>query len=673
MAFLDELRQFIEESELSQDKIAKTTRIGQRTLSQFLAVQLDLNGKEIEDICEVLGLKLVKILGMNAQKVGIADRKKYVAGMADIRVADKPAPGISSHPGKVGSLEPFFSWLFGDRVGPDHLLCLLTSMDNVTYFPSLLAAIQYLSRTESDQKVFFKIGLYNGKPPSRLPQPDDVGLVPGLWCNIELACSSQEGEKEKPDFDTAVKLLMSIDLEPSILIHVGNCLQAYWLFSEPWLIKPGETQRQYESYRELFSATMCTAFYNTGYIQEPVGDINGHLQIPGTINRQVSDTASKMLILLPPHGQAPVRYTREDFEKIFVHVDWCVPIHGSIPRNNPILDLYHVCPDANPSLEKLNALLNSDTRFAALWTHQVNSVPDQSLSNSDDAIAYELLKLGWSDQEIVNALIANRRLMTPGSLGKYMRRDYFQKTLGNAKKMILREQAYIDMVTFFKMTRLPSPLDKEKMVACLSHILNLPLVAIRQTHEDHPQYTLLLKNEKKIRIGYLEDFYYQEDFKKRIENAVPKIWETIPNREWTLVTHIIIKATGPEDDKNGGLASQVIDSLDRFLELHPPAESGWKSAAVSGSPFIWNGHLFLSSSFKAWFKNNIHDVILEQDFDTILRDMGFVGKRKAIRGPDGTFNRYYHIISWKEAKILLSKGLGRSVSDVCETSSLFKV
>jgi len=486
-------------------------------------------------------------------------------------------------------------------------------------------------------------------------------LVPSLWCNIELAVPGLDGKSEKPDLDTAIMILKTMDLEPSILIHVGNCLQAYWLFSEPWPTKPVETWRQYGRYWKPFSATVRTAFNNAGYPLAPIGDNYENLQVPGTMNRQMSGIVPKISFLLPPHGQAPARFMSEDFKRVCVHVDWSVKSHDSIPRNNPVLDLYHICLDANPSFEKLNAILASNSKFAVLWNHQVSSHRCQWRSGYDYAMAYELLKIGWQDQEIVNTLIANRRLISPGSMGKYLRRDYYQKTLGSAKKAILMEQAYMDLSAFFKITRLSSSMDKEKMVACLSQVLDLPLADIRQTRDNPPLYILLLKNEKKIRIGYLEDFYYQDGFKERIENAVHKICATIPSREWLWVTHIIIKVAGSRNDKNMELPSQVLDSLDRFLELHPPAVQDWKSAAVRGDPFISEGHLFLTSSFRVWFKENVHDMILEQDFNAALRGMGFVGKRKTIRGPDGSFNRYYRIIPWEEVKVWLGKGLERSV------------
>jgi hypothetical protein len=135
MALRDEMRQFIKEFGLSQNQIAKKAQIRQGFLSMFLSGQVDMTGEAMETICEHLNLKLVKRSDINVPRIDRVDTIKPVVGRPDIIIAEKPAPDISNCPARVESLDTFLGWLYGNKIGLDHLLCLLTTMTNVQYFP----------------------------------------------------------------------------------------------------------------------------------------------------------------------------------------------------------------------------------------------------------------------------------------------------------------------------------------------------------------------------------------------------------------------------------------------------------------------------------------------------------------------------------------------------------
>ena len=80
--------------------------------------------------------------------------------------------------------------------------------------------------------------------------------------------------------------------------------------------------------------------------------------------------------------------------------------------------------NAQPPPDKFAALCEVEPKFKASWEHRRRGLKDQSPSGYDLALASVAAHNGWTDQEIVNLLIAHRRKYN--ALGKLIKRkDYF--------------------------------------------------------------------------------------------------------------------------------------------------------------------------------------------------------------------------------------------------------
>ena len=89
-------------------------------------------------------------------------------------------------------------------------------------------------------------------------------------------------------------------------------------------------------------------------------------------------------------------------------------------------------PDAQPSILKLENLLETSPEFRKSWEQDRKDMADQSPSAYDLSLATVAIKSGWSDQEVVNLLICWRR---KHDHDLKLRENYFVTTLDKAKEL----------------------------------------------------------------------------------------------------------------------------------------------------------------------------------------------------------------------------------------------
>ena len=93
-------------------------------------------------------------------------------------------------------------------------------------------------------------------------------------------------------------------------------------------------------------------------------------------------------------------------------------------------------PDAQPPDGKFALLCEIDPKFLLTWNHQHDDLNDTSQSGHDLSLAVRAVDAGWKDQEILDLLIANRRMFH----GKRVSDGYFLRTIARARAAVLRRQ-----------------------------------------------------------------------------------------------------------------------------------------------------------------------------------------------------------------------------------------
>lgn len=178
----------------------------------------------------------------------------------------------------------------------DHYVCLWTlpavgsKSEQQTYFsrsiPDIVTAAKRLSK---DNNVYFGCGTRKETFPSpKRGKANDVTGIPGLWLDIDIADgAAHKSESNFPDIDTAHEFLKRLGLPPSVLVHSGHGLQAYWLF-DSFFDFQNDSQPSYAAaiardwtlYAQQVAGQM-------GYTVDSTGDLARVFRLPGAMNLKV--------------------------------------------------------------------------------------------------------------------------------------------------------------------------------------------------------------------------------------------------------------------------------------------------------------------------------------------------------------------------------------------------
>jgi hypothetical protein len=139
-----------------------------------------------------------------------------------------------------------------------------------------------------------------------------AGLL-GVIADIDIAGPGHDDKRTLPPDETAARRIIdSMGLSPSLVVHSGGGLHAYWLFDEPWIFGStgddlfggqGVDQQRAQAERadaaELLWSWVTTLRVNArgigGWWVDPVGDLPRVLRVPGSTNRK-QDPARPVLV-----------------------------------------------------------------------------------------------------------------------------------------------------------------------------------------------------------------------------------------------------------------------------------------------------------------------------------------------------------------------------------------
>lgn len=301
--------------------------------------------------------------------------------------------------------EAFCSALFGGLGDDDRLTGLFVplwaSADKLTRWrpadkPGAVASlITELDEHPNADAVYIGVGLMDaprgkvvrendgtGQPVTagRTRNADVVGLF-GLWADIDIAGPGHADAHYPESVEAARRVVDAMGLRPTLLIHSGGGLQAWWMFAEPWLTRDAadpaaEHARMGRLAADWLRAVQYRAEVLGRYKIDSVFDLARLLRPAGTTNRKIADEPRRVVVL--EHDPHRV-YEPEDFE---AHLPDASVLAAYA---NPVNTL------SGASLSEAEAEMVRQVNFAALWA-RVNSPAYRAVDHTPDWLA-EILEL----------------------------------------------------------------------------------------------------------------------------------------------------------------------------------------------------------------------------------------------------------------------------------------
>ncbi len=248
---------------------------------------------------------------------------------------------------------------------------------------------------------------------------DIIGIV-GFVGDIDVADPVHKQANLPPTFEAAREIVAAMPIQPTILIHSGHGLQAWWLFQEPYLFDDAVDRARVQRISEGWTAQLRAV--SKGYAVDSVFDLARVMRIPGTFNRKAEPVQCTVL-----SADGPLTAGPSDFEAFTADT---TPRNGTHePRT---VDGLVFSADAEPPFTRFTSTMDIDTKFRQWWDRKRRDIPDQTSSGYDMALAALGVAYGWDDQEIVNASIAWRRKHGE-EITKALRPEYWARTLGKAR------------------------------------------------------------------------------------------------------------------------------------------------------------------------------------------------------------------------------------------------
>jgi hypothetical protein len=206
------------------------------------------------------------------------------------------------------------SWPSPTRRHKDGRQALDTSWHNLAS-TSLARIAARATALSPDHSVYFGVAIQH---PSRQPNPFErsrnasAHVLPGLYFDLDLASGAHAASTLPATDDEALTFFHGLPSRPSLILHTGGGLHAYWLFESPVWLQTEADRLAMTQLLQQSAYTLCQAGKEHGWALDALRDLARVLRPPGMINHKYGTPVE----IIAEHA---VRYTMADF-------DWLTPL-----------------------------------------------------------------------------------------------------------------------------------------------------------------------------------------------------------------------------------------------------------------------------------------------------------------------------------------------------------
>ncbi|MEA4834981.1 MAG: DUF927 domain-containing protein [Anaeromusa sp.] len=162
------------------------------------------------------------------------------------------------------------------------------------------------------ENVYFGIGATQRRlGENERAKSDEVAVLPGVWVDIDIAHQQAHKAGNLPSDVAAAMSLLPDELPPTIVVHSGYGLHAYWLFKEPWALRDaGDKADASKTIRRVENAVRSAAKKH-GWHLDPTSDLARVLRLPNTWNLKLEGTPALCQVI---ESTDDLRYNPHDFD-----------------------------------------------------------------------------------------------------------------------------------------------------------------------------------------------------------------------------------------------------------------------------------------------------------------------------------------------------------------------
>ena len=237
---------------------------------------------------------------------------------------------------------------------------------------------QQLSTKNRDVYCSVSVSQTTGMYDTRIKSANSRGIM-ALWADIDIADPDVHKKWNlPPTIEAALDVLDRCGLPPSLVVHSGHGLQAWWLLQEFWSFDTDDDRLAAAGLAQRWNTTLQVRAAEQSYVVDSTFDLARVMRVPGTMNRK---QPSKPMPVRIVRYDDQLRYNPEDFEPYVVDADFLAQ-RGISPTRTYVPDKLDLSDTIGPDFEKFEALRDNDDRFAATWDMKRADFKDQSPSTT---------------------------------------------------------------------------------------------------------------------------------------------------------------------------------------------------------------------------------------------------------------------------------------------------
>lgn len=525
----------------------------------------------------------------------------------------------------------FFGALL-DTVPPEKYALLWTLQDKRSSWVSLAndgpadVANRALALSAKDMDVYVAVSVADqaGGESTRIKSDNSAGLV-GLWADVDIAdLDVHKKWNLPPDEDSACDLLNRAGMDPTLLVHSGHGLQAWWLFHEFWTFDNDAERAAAATLAQQWNTTLRVRAAESKWTLDSTFDLARVMRVPGTWNRKGVPMPVRLIV-----GDGP-RWNPSDFEHFLVD-DRFLASRGVLPDVSYQPDKLDLSEARQPPFEKFSSLLANDDIFDKTWNRKRRDFSDQSASSYDLSVATQCASAGFTDQEIADTIFAWRR-HNREDVSKALRSDYMRRTISKARDGVIRDQSVEIIDEAFERLSDARQSDDPELVKesrsgaleALSQQIGFAMSRVIKYLSDPPSFRIETVTGLSIDMGessnILNWFKFKEIVWRTAGVSIPRFsqpkWDAFIARLPEVWEEVDI---GMEATDQG----QMHAWLTQYLMQRPPAPS-LEDAALSEYPYIDEDArtVIFGPSFKRWLYIAHQERVTPKELGKRLRHYG---------------------------------------------------
>ncbi len=401
---------------------------------------------------------------------------------------------------------------------------------------------------------------------------DAIAGIAGMWSDVDYAGKNHAKPRLPQTEEEALELVAAMPVRPTILVHSGHGLQAWWLFKKPWMFQNGEREEAQALIRD-WQGHMAWLAKRRGWVVDSTHDLARVMRLPGTVNNKAEPVPVRVIWSDGP---------RIDRDEARLYIDAASPEvvlrpeaqdRPAIGTDDLVLD-----PAAEPPWDKYRALRGAEPKFRRSLDRERTDLPDQSASSYDLSLASIAVSDGWTDQEIVDLLVYSRRMN--GDALK-LRVDYYQRTITKAR---------------------PERLEAGGSLADLSIIIGVEILDLVRYLGDPPEYWMETSADA-ITLGGINNITDQGRFRNSVAASARILLAPCHRMEWAKRAQAILLCCR---DVELGEASHPGTGMTEMVETYLTGQTildDQNVAAEQGFPFRRDGAvLFPLGEFRQYLR-----------------------------------------------------------------------